>query len=111
MTEIETLYELPNYAYHKYRKTTKGNLGISHERARMKLTRNILLGKTIWKDSIYNQRIVMYGALKIRINTTIDGREVITGIWNNCERVSEWKLHKKKFKKLNKRIKTRRKSV
>ena len=98
------LYELPNYAFNKYRKITKGNINISHELARKKLTRNILLGRTIHKDSQCNQSIIMYGYLKIRINHTIDGRDVITGIWNSDVSDPYWILHMKNYKKVSKKL-------
>lgn len=105
MTEIETLYELPNYAYQKYKRVVKGNEDITLEMARRKLTRNILLGKRVYKDSHHrHMELILYGKLKIRINQTYDGRQVITGIWNNCRPDEEWTLHTKKYAKLNKRL-------
>ena len=104
MTEIETMYELPNYAYKKYKQVVKGNENTSHEMARKKLTRNILLGKRVYKDHTYNQELYLYGHLKLRVNITIDNRRVITGIWNNCRPDEEWTLHAKKYAKLNKRL-------
>lgn len=99
-----TLYEFPNYAYQKFKKITKGNKDITHDEAQRKLTRNALLGKTIHRDDTYNQRLVLYGHLKIRINTTIDGREVITGIWNNCTPDPYWILHEKNYRKISKKL-------
>ena len=98
------LYELPNYAYQKYRKSSKGNSRISHEVAQRKLTRNIMLGKVIHKDYEYNQKLILYGHLKIRVNTTIDGREVITGIWNNCRPDPFWIKHEKNYQKISKKL-------
>ena len=106
MREINgiTLYELPNYAYQKFKQVTRGNERITHDEAQRKLTRNIMLGRTVHKDSNYNQRIIMYGYLKIRINTTIDGREVITGIWNLDVPDPYFMLHQKNHRKISKKL-------
>lgn len=95
------LLELPNYAYQKFKKCTKNNDTITHDIAQRKLTRNVLLGQRIINDSKYNQELYMYGRLKIRVNSTIDGRRVITGIWNNCKQVTGWSKNRLQYEMLN----------
>lgn len=98
------LYELPSYAYKKYIKRVRGNNNLSHSVAQQKLTRCIMLAKCIKKDDIYNQEIYLYGSLKIRINNTIDGRKVITGIWDRCQPDPYWMLNEKEYRKLSKKL-------
>ena len=102
MTKVK-IYELPNYAYNKYRKLT-GDRDVTLRIAQLQLARMIHLGKPVHKDFHYNQTMYLYDNLRIRVNTTIDGREIITGLWLLGEPIYGWELNFKKYKKVSKEL-------
>ena len=102
MEEVK-IYELPNYAFNKYKQLT-GDRDCTLELARRKLSRMIHLGLPVKKDHTYHQTMYLFDELRIRVNLTIDGREIITGLWQLGEPIYGWNLNMKKYKKVSKKL-------
>lgn len=96
------LYELPNYAYNKYKKHFDFRYNLTHSIAQKEISRNIALGKLIY--TVDNQEIYMFSDMKIRVNTFADGGRIVTGLWFNCRPDYNWRLNHKKLSKLNKKL-------
>lgn len=101
MSENIVIYELPKNIFKEYRRITAYNKGITYEIAQKKLTRNAILGKTLYKDR--EREIILYGSLKIRVNHR-DGRKILTGLWNFCEPYDDWEMNYSLRNKLNKEL-------
>lgn len=96
------LYELPNYAYNKFKQLT--GWSVSKEEAEKEIARMTLLGIPVHKDHTYNQIMYLFDNLRIRINTTFDGRELVTGIWELKEPIYGWNLNTKQYAKIGKKL-------
>lgn len=65
------LYNLKNSAYQMYKLTVKGNMNVSFDQARRKLTRNILLAaeRKNLKNKLKRQREFIYGNMRIIVKS------------------------------------------
>ena len=98
------IYELSEKAFERYKKVTIKNKNITYDTARRKLTRSIMLGKSVYWDEKNKFEIILYGSLKIRINVHDDGTEKIVNIWNHRTPDPYWILHKKDYRKISKKL-------
>lgn len=95
-------YELPNYAYNKLKQLTGWN--ISKEEAEREIARMTMLGLPVHKDSTHRQVMYLFDDLRIRINTTFDGRQMVTGIWQLKIPIHGWGLDKRMYAKIGKKL-------
>lgn len=91
------IYGLSNEAYEQYKAAVKGNEGISHELAKLKLNRNIMLGYQVKDDGVV--QCYKYGRLKIDV-----AFGEIIGVVNHGRKSPKWELNHREYMKLNREL-------
>lgn len=92
--EIELL-ELTDKVYHYYRKNVKGNINITEDQARRKITRNMHLAFK-YKDDGTNKSY-SYGCLRFTVK---NGKVIWIKNWMKKHKV--WEMDAKKYTELSK---------